>query len=128
MVLALRCKPTRDSSGIWVEDDLKNAFPKSMIKRFTIPSLWTMVHLRYGTSGDYRSCKSYNQFLQYKPLMAISFRLFITVNSRRLISCVQWLKRNRFQKVPATPICLLIFWLNKRVQIGMRKLKKQLIA
>lgn len=35
---------------------LKNAFPKGMIKRFTMPSLWTMVHLRYGTSGDYRSC------------------------------------------------------------------------
>ncbi len=32
---------------------LKNAFPKKMIKDFTVPSLWTMVHLRYGTSGDY---------------------------------------------------------------------------
>ncbi|OGK21739.1 hypothetical protein A3C23_00200 [Candidatus Roizmanbacteria bacterium RIFCSPHIGHO2_02_FULL_37_13b] len=32
---------------------LKDAFTKDVIEKFTHPSFWTMVHLRYGTSGDY---------------------------------------------------------------------------
>lgn len=32
---------------------LKEALPKQVIEDFTRPSFWTLVHLRYGTSGDY---------------------------------------------------------------------------
>lgn len=32
---------------------LKDALSKEIIKRFSKPSYWTMVHLRYGTFGDY---------------------------------------------------------------------------
>ena len=32
---------------------LKDAFKKDVIEKYSLPSFWTMVHLRYGTSGDY---------------------------------------------------------------------------
>lgn len=32
---------------------LKNAFTKEIIEKYTKESYWTMIHLRYGTSGDY---------------------------------------------------------------------------
>jgi len=32
---------------------LKDAFTKDVIEKYTQESFWTMIHLRYGTSGDY---------------------------------------------------------------------------